>query len=130
MARIKGIGGVFFKAQNPRELSAWYKKHLDVPVGDDGTAMFAWRDAENAKEEHMTIWAPFPADTDYFEPTTSPFMVNYIVEDLDGVLEQLRAEGVWIDPKREDHDYGRFAWIRDPEGARIELWEPPAPSAS
>ena len=128
MARIKGIGGVFFKAQNPHEISAWYKKHLDVPVGEDGTAMFSWRHAESANEEHMTVWAPFPADTDYFDPTTSPFMVNYIVEDLDGLLEQLRAEGVWIDQKREDHDYGRFAWIRDPEGTRIELWEPPARS--
>ena len=89
--------------------------------------MFSWRDA-NGDEERMTIWAPFPADTGYFGSTTAQYMVNYIVEDLDGLLEHLRAEGVWVDEKREDHEYGRFAWIQDPEGRRIELWEPPAHS--
>ena len=72
-----------------------------------------------------TAWSIFPGDTKYFDPSHAGFMVNYRVDDLDALLEALRAEGVWIDPKSEDYDYGRFAWIMDPDGNRIELWEPP-----
>ena len=88
-------------------------------------AMFPWRRPEDPSSETFTSWAIFPRDTKYFGPSTASFMLNYQVEDLDALLEALRADGVTIDPKREDYDYGRFAWIIDPEGNRIELWEPP-----
>ena len=129
MARIKGIGGIFFKAENPAQLADWYKKHLDVPVAEHGSAMFHWREHEAPDKEEATVWGPFPIDTDYFDPTNKPYMINYIVEDLDGLLEELRAAGVWIDERREEYAYGRFAWIQDPEGTRIELWEPLRPAS-
>jgi predicted enzyme related to lactoylglutathione lyase len=84
---------------------------------------FRWK--EHGDPEGLTAWSIFEPDTKYFQPSTKPFMLNFRVEDLDGLLERLRGEGVWIDPNREDHDYGRFAWIMDPEGNRIKLWEPP-----
>ena len=84
---------------------------------------FHWRDADG--NDQMTIWSPFPQDTKYFEPSKSPMMINYLVDDLDAMLAQLKAAGAEIDPKRQDADYGRFAWVTDPEGNRIELWEPP-----
>jgi predicted enzyme related to lactoylglutathione lyase len=86
--------------------------------------MFHWRRADDPKQETVTVWSVFPQDTKYFAPSGAPFMINYQVEDLDAVLKALHAEGVTIDPKREDHEYGKFAWIIDPEGNRIELWEP------
>jgi catechol 2,3-dioxygenase-like lactoylglutathione lyase family enzyme len=125
MKRVTGIGGIFFKARDPKALGAWYRDRLGVPVGEDGTAMFHWRDHERPDEEGLTVWAPFEEKTSYFGPGPAPFMLNFRVDDLDAVLAALAAEGVTIDPKREDHDYGRFAWIVDPEGNRIELWEPP-----
>ena len=124
MNRVTGIGGIFFKAKDPEKLYGWYEQHLGIKRGDSGV-IFPWRDTENPDQEGMTVWAIFPHDTGYFQPSTSPFMLNYRVDDLDAVLDALRAEGVTIDPKREDHDYGRFAWIIDPEGNKIELWEPP-----
>jgi predicted enzyme related to lactoylglutathione lyase len=129
MKRATGIGGVFFKARNPKGLSAWYEHHLGLkPAGDDQYAVsLRWRELEDPANEGMTVWALFPHDTEYFNPSRSPFMINYRVDDLDALLEALRAEGVTIDPKREEYDYGRFAWIMDPEGNRIELWEPPKP---
>ena len=75
------------------------------------------------------MWSPFAQDSDYFEPSNKPFMINYIVEDIDGLLEQLRAAGVGVDEKRDDQPYGRFALIKDPEGTKIELWEPPTPAS-
>jgi predicted enzyme related to lactoylglutathione lyase len=126
MKRVTGIGGVFFKAEHPAKLYEWYEQHLGIqrePHG--GGASFRWREAEAPGREGMTVWSLFPTDTKYFEPSRSPFMINYRVDDLDALLEALRAEGVEVDPHREDYDYGRFAWIMDPEGNRIELWEPP-----
>jgi len=87
--------------------------------------MPSWRDAENADRKGMTVWSIFSRNTKYFDPSGSPFMINYRVDDLDALLEALKAEGVQIDPHREDYDYGRFAWIMDPDANRIELWEPP-----
>jgi predicted enzyme related to lactoylglutathione lyase len=84
---------------------------------------FRWK--EDGDPEGFTAWSIFKPDTKYFQPSTKPFMLNFRVEDLDGLLERLRGEDVWVDPNREDYDYGRFAWIMDPEGNRIELWEPP-----
>ncbi|MCW3061276.1 MAG: Glyoxalase/Bleomycin resistance protein/Dioxygenase family protein [Capsulimonas sp.] len=125
MKRVTGIGGIFFKSKDPKVLTDWYASHLGIPLGEHGEVMFKWRGAEPSTEEGVTVWAPFPEDTDYFEPTKAAFMVNYRVDDLDALLEALTAEGVEIDPKRDDSEYGRFAWITDPEGNRIELWEPP-----
>jgi len=124
MRRVTGLGGVFFKAENPEQLHQWYEKHLGIKreINGQGTA-FRWRDDGDA--EGFTAWAIFPKDTEYFKPSQQPFLLNYRVDNLDALLETLRAAGVWIDPKREDYDYGRFAWIMDPEGNRIELWEPP-----
>ena len=122
MQRVKGIGGVFFKAQDKQKLEAWYAQNLGVQMSQYGGSEFHWRDAEG--REHVTAWAIFPHDTHYFDPSRSPMMINYLVDDLDAMLAQLKAAGAEIDPKREDQDYGRFAWVMDPEGNRIELWEP------
>lgn len=125
MKRVTGIGGIFFKSKDPKALTDWYASHLGIPLGEYGQVMFEWRGAEDPTEEGVTVWSPFPEDTTYFEPTKAAFMVNYRVDDLDALLEALKAEGVVSDPKREDSEYGRFAWINDLEGNRIELWEPP-----
>ena len=126
MKRVTGLGGVFFKAEDPEKLFSWYERHLGMQRDDGNTfSHFSWRDAENPQKEGMTVWAIFPRQSNYFDPSSAPFMLNYRVEDLDRVLDELRGEGVTIDPKREDTEYGRFAWIMDPEGNRIELWEPP-----
>jgi len=125
MKRVTGIGGIFFKAQDPQKMYAWYEKHLGLKQDTPGAGvMLHWREAENPEEMGMTVWSIFKQDSKYFDPSRSPFMINYRVENLDALLEALRAEGVKIE-KREDADYGRFAWIMDPEGNRIELWEPP-----
>jgi predicted enzyme related to lactoylglutathione lyase len=127
MKRVTGIGGIFFKSQKQEELYQWYEKHLGIksePPPGSG-AMFEWREVEDAEKKGMTVWAVFPHDTTYFNPSHSNFMINYRVDDLDALLAELRKEGVEVDPHREDYDYGRFAWIMDPDGNRIELWEPP-----
>jgi predicted enzyme related to lactoylglutathione lyase len=122
--RVTGLGGIFFKADDPQKLYQWYEQHLGIKSESHG-AMFQWRDQDDPSQEGMTIWAMFPRNTGYFKPSDAPFMLNYRVDDLDALLEALRSEGVTIDPKQENHEYGRFAWIMDPEGNRIELWEPP-----
>jgi predicted enzyme related to lactoylglutathione lyase len=127
--RVTGIGGIFFQAENPGKLYAWYEKHLGIRSEPNGQgAMLHWREDENPERRGMTVWALFEKNSKYFEPSRAPFMLNYRVDDLDALLEALRAEGVEIDPKHEDYPYGRFAWITDPEGNKIELWEPPKES--
>jgi len=123
--RVLGIGGIFFKSNDAVQLRNWYRDRLGFDGGSHGT-MFHWRSAETPNAEHLTIWSVFPGDSKYYE---APFMINYIVEDLDALLERLQADGVSIDPKRENSDYGRFAWIYDADGNKAELWEPPAPSS-
>lgn len=131
MKGVTGIGGIFFfQARNPEGLFAWYEKHLGMkrsPASTPGNPSwsFEWRDVQDPEQKGMTLWALFPRDTKYFGQSGSPFMFNYRVENLDELLEELAAAGVEIDPHRENYDYGRFAWIVDPEGNRIELWEPP-----
>ena len=126
MTRVTGIGGIFFKSESPEKLYQWYEKHLGFTRAPDGSgAVFEWRDAQESNKTGMTVWSIFPADTKYLGSSTSPFMINYIVDDLDALLKMLQEDGVEIDPHREDYEYGRFAWIADPEGRRIELWEPP-----
>ncbi len=98
---------------------------MGITRAPDGSGVvFEWRDAQESNKTGMTVWSIFPADTKYLGSSTSPFMINYIVDDLDALLKMLQEEGVEIDPHREDYEYGRFAWIADPEGRRIELWEP------
>jgi len=126
LKRVTGFGGVFFKARDPERLYRWYAKHLGVRrKPKEGGVTFLWRDAQTGARG-MTVWALFPHDTTYFDPSSAPFMLNYRVHDLDGLLAALRKAGVKIE-KAEDYPYGRFAWIMDPEGNRIELWEPPKP---
>jgi catechol 2,3-dioxygenase-like lactoylglutathione lyase family enzyme len=125
MKRVTGIGGVFFRSKDPTATNAWYKEHLGVPVGEHGHASFRWRDDEQPQRRGITAWAAFEADTDYFGTSGQQWMVNYCVEDLDALLVELGREGVEIGPRREEHAYGKFAWIVDPDGNRIELWEPP-----
>jgi catechol 2,3-dioxygenase-like lactoylglutathione lyase family enzyme len=126
MKRVVGFGGIFFKAEKPAELSAWYKRHLGLDV-DEWGATFREPDARNTdpKRDAYTLWAPFDADTEYFAPSAKPFMFNFRVHDLDSLLRVLRDEGVPVDDKREDSELGKFGWVMDPEGNRVELWEPP-----
>jgi catechol 2,3-dioxygenase-like lactoylglutathione lyase family enzyme len=123
--RILGIGGVFFKSANRDQMREWYSKHLGL--ADQGAGvMLPWREHDDPQKEHVTVWTVFPASTNYFDPSHAPFMVNYIVDDLDALLDRLEQEGVKIDPKRMNESYGRFAWIYDLDGNKIELWQPSA----
>ncbi len=128
MAKVKGIGGVFFKSPHPAKLQAWYREHLgfEPEEGSETVTFFKWRDAQDPSQELLTVWGAFPVDTTYFDPTAAQHMVNYIVDDLDEMLQQLRAAGVQVDDKVEETDYGRFGWAVDPDGVRFELWQPPA----
>jgi catechol 2,3-dioxygenase-like lactoylglutathione lyase family enzyme len=128
--RVRGIGGIFFKSENPEALYAWYEKHLGIAGRPDEGAMFPWRRSDKPSEEEITVWSIFPASTRYFDPSKAQFMMNYIVDDLDAALEALRADGVEVDERVERHDYGNFGWITDPDGNRIELWEPKKPASS
>ena len=121
--RILGIGGIFFKSANRDQMREWYSKHLGIS-DKGGGAMLPWRQSDDPEKKHVTVWSVFPSTTDYFGPGPAPFMINYIVEDLDALLERLKGEGVKIDEKRMNESYGRFAWIYDAEGNKIELWEP------
>ena len=125
MKRVTGIGGVFFKAKDPKALAEWYRTHLGVPVEEWGGAGFKWVTPENPKGTGTTVWSPFPDDTGYFAPSTQPFMVNYRVDDLHALLAALRKEGCEVDAKVEESEFGKFGWVMDPEGNRIELWQPP-----
>jgi predicted enzyme related to lactoylglutathione lyase len=126
MKRVTGIGGIFFKSKDPKALSAWYKTHLGIGVEDWGGAAFRWKGPENPEGGGTTVWNPFSADTSYFAPSTASFMINYRVEDLHAVLTALRAEGVQVEEKVEESEYGKFGWVIDPEGNKLELWQPPA----
>ena len=120
--KVIGIGGVFLKSPDQKRLGAWYADNLGIAQD----AMFKWLSRENPAREHLTVWSVFPSSSNYFDPSAASFMINYIVDDLDAMLAKLSASGVRIDPQRQDYDYGRFAWIYDPDGNKIELWEPPA----
>jgi catechol 2,3-dioxygenase-like lactoylglutathione lyase family enzyme len=122
MEKVTGIGGIFFRVRDPAQMSAWYRDHLGI-CAEEGHAIFEWREKESPDAIGQTVWSLFPADTDYFGSNRPAFMINYRVANLEKMLVQLRQSGVTVE-KVEDCDYGRFAWITDPEGNRIELWEP------
>ncbi len=122
MARVTGIGGVFFKSPNPKKLTDWYAKHLGIVVSEWGVS-FAWSD-EVPAGTGQTAWSAFPADSKHFGEGAQQFMIDYRVDDLDSLLKDLEAAGVWIDPKRDEASFGKFAWIKDCDGNRVELWQP------
>jgi predicted enzyme related to lactoylglutathione lyase len=123
MPRVTGIGGIFLKARDPKALAAWYAQHLGLELTEWGGANFLWTD-EVPPGTGQTTWMLFPQTTGHFGAGAQTAMVNYRVDDLDALLEQLTAAGIQIDPDRQSHPYGHFAWITDPEGNRLELWQP------
>jgi predicted enzyme related to lactoylglutathione lyase len=126
MEKVTGIGGIFFKAADAKSLREWYRDHLGVPIDESyGAASFEWRERDAPDVVGTTVWSTFPSTTTYFDPTSAPFMINYRVDDLDAMLEQLRQAGATVDEKVDDTDYGRFGWATDPEGNRFELWQAP-----
>ena len=120
--KVAGIGGIFFRVRDRARMLAWYQEHLGIDARE-GHADFVWREHKRPDEIGRTVWAVFPADTDHFGPARPAFMINYRVSNLERMLVQLRRDGIAVE-KVEDYAYGRFAWITDPEGNRIELWEP------
>ncbi len=122
--RVTGIGGVFFKARNPKKLSDWYRKHLGIKTTQN-TALFTWHSPKGPKRKGYTVWALFPANSGYFHNPRKQFMINYRVKNLAYTLQKLRRERVRIARKVEESQYGKFAWVSDPEGNWLELWEPP-----
>ncbi len=116
MERVIGLGGVFFRARDPDALRSWYAEHLGLELEDFGGAVF---------EGGPTVWSIFASETDYFGPSGQQAMFNYRVRDLDAMLEQLRAAGVKVEDTVEESEQGRFGWATDPEGNRLELWQPP-----
>ena len=123
MARITGIGGVFLRSRDPKALKQWYADALGAKLSEYGSINFLWSD-EGPAGSGLTVFSPFAEDTPYFGDSGQSYMINFRVDDLDGLLAHLSTLGIWIDPKREDAEYGHFAWIKDPEGNRIELWQP------
>jgi predicted enzyme related to lactoylglutathione lyase len=124
MARVTGIGGVFFKSRNDSAaLVAWYQKHLGMPLESWGGAVLRWPD-DKAEDKGLTVWTVAGKDSQWFSPSDSSFMINYRVDNLDELIAQLRADGVEIVSGPESHENGKFAWIMDPDGNKVELWEP------
>ena len=123
MKRVTGLGGVFFKSKDPESMKEWYAKHLGIESGEHGGG-FHWRDAENTDEKGFTAWSIFEQATDYFDPAQKEFMFNYRVENLEELLKTLEKEGVEVVGEIQSYPYGKFGWIMDPEGRKIELWEP------
>ena len=125
MKRVTGIGGIFFKAKDAPALRAWYQQHLGVDVQSWGGTAFTWTDAEGAPTGGMTVWSVAPETSNQFAPSNASFMVNYRVEDLHALIAALKAEGCNVLDKIDDSEYGKFGWVIDPEGNKVELWQPP-----
>lgn len=126
MKRVTGIGGIFFLAKDPVALRAWYQRHLGINVEEWGGTAFSWADEAGKPAGGTTVWSIGTAGSDYFAPSASPFMINYRVDDLAALLAALREEGCNVVDKTDDSEYGKFGWVIDPEGNKVELWEPPA----
>ncbi|HEX4952032.1 MAG TPA: VOC family protein [Thermoanaerobaculia bacterium] len=125
MKRVSGIGGIFFKAKDAASLREWYRRHLGIEVEEWGGVAFRWQSPENPSGQGTTVWSIFKDESTYFAPSQAAFMINYRVDNLDEVLAALRAEGCEVDDKVDDSEFGKFGWVMDPEGNRIELWQPP-----
>ena len=124
MARVTGIGGVFFKARDPEAQAAWYRDHLGVPFDEKmGCAILRWGQDPDAAGA-STVWAVSPQDSEKYDPGQANFMINYRVDDMAGILEKLQAAGTPIHQGPEEHFHGIFAWVLDPEGNKVELWQP------
>ncbi len=123
MKKVTGIGGIFFKCKDPNQMREWYNTHLGIDAGQYG-ASFEWRQADAPDKSGTTQWSTFPDTTNYFEPSTKEFMINYRVENLEALAEELKKGGVTILDKIESYDYGKFLHILDAEGNKVELWEP------
>jgi catechol 2,3-dioxygenase-like lactoylglutathione lyase family enzyme len=124
MKRVTGIGGIFFKSSDPKRLSAWYRDHLGLDVSDWGGAVFQWGGPESTPG--MTLWTPFAQDTNKMDPSSASFMINFRVADLEALLAALRAEGCNVMDETDSSDFGKFGWVVDPDGNKVELWEPPS----
>ncbi len=123
MKKVTGIGGVFFKCDDPKAMNEWYTKNLGLPTTSYG-ATFDWREDANPKVKGSTTWSTFPQSSDYFNPSTKPFMINYRVENIVALVEELKKDNVTVIDQIAEYDYGKFVHILDPEGNVIELWEP------
>jgi len=123
LKKVTGIGGIFFKCKDPNKMSAWYKTHLGLNTNSYGT-VFEWRQSLDPTKKGFSQWSPFNEKTKYFEPSTKEFMINYRVDDLEALVEELKKEGVTLTDTIERFDYGKFVHIMDIEGNKIELWEP------
>lgn len=125
MKRVTGLGGVFFKTNDPKKIKEWYEKHLGMKMDAYGFS-FQWKelDKPEAKSPAVTAWSPFKDDTTYFKPSAKDYMFNYRVENLEELLKVLREEGVTVVGEMQEYPYGKFGWIMDPDGNKIELWEP------
>ena len=121
--KVTGIGGIFFKTKDPEKMKSWYKKNLGLITNEYGS-VFEFRNTDEPDQKGYLVWSPFTQDTKYFNPSKKEFMINYRVENLVELLEQLKKEGVEIIGEMEEFEYGKFAHIIDPEGNKIELWEP------
>lgn len=126
MKRVTGIGGIFFTSSDPVALRAWYKDHLGIDVQEWGGTAFTWTDSEGKPTAGTTIWTVGDATSNDFAPSTAPFMINYRVADLHALVNALRAEGCTVLDRVDESEYGKFAWVIDPDGNKVELWEPPA----
>ena len=124
MAKVLGIGGVFFKSQDSKTLADWYQRWLGMPIAPE------WGGAtlrpENMPKNGFTVWSPFKDDTTYFDPSEQPFMINLVVDNLDEALKQVAQGGAMVMKEMQEEEFGRFGWFVDPEGTKIELWEPPS----
>jgi predicted enzyme related to lactoylglutathione lyase len=123
--RVTGIGGIFFSAKNAPALHAWYKRHLGIDVQEWGGAAFRWTDDQGHPVGGTTIWSVGSDQSDHFAPSKAPFMVNYRVEDVRALAKALKEEGCNVLDKIDESEYGIFAWVIDPEGNKVELWQPP-----
>lgn len=121
--RVTGIGGIFFKCKDPKKQREWYQQNLGMETNEYGS-MFEFREAENPDKKAYLQWSPFAENTKYFEPSEREFMINYRVKNIEVLVDQLQAAGVTICDSIESYEYGKFVHVMDPEGNKIELWEP------
>ncbi|MCZ4338749.1 VOC family protein [Shewanella colwelliana] len=124
MAKVIGLGGIFFKSKDPKALAQWYKNHLQLPVEPWGGAAFYLNNLESNAGSSYSVWTPMSDDTDYLDPSTQPFMFNLIVDDLNEALAQVKNGGAQIIAETEESEFGRFGWFIDPDGNKVELWQP------